>query len=75
MIDLSNEAKTYTDLTGDFYHQSSRNNNYIFAAYNYNGNVILMELMNNRDTATIIDAWKTHISDVRKLVFPRFAIY
>ena len=57
IIDLAKEAKTYKDLTKRFPHQSSRGNNYIFVAYNYDNNEILVEAMPNRETNTIIKVW------------------
>ena len=43
IYDVEEMMKTYTDLTGRFPRQSSRGNNYIFVAYNYDGNAILAE--------------------------------
>ena len=61
IFNLEKDATSYTDLTGRFPHQSSRGNNYIFLAYNYDSNAILVEAIPNRETATIIAAWKkTH---------------
>jgi hypothetical protein len=57
IFNLATETKTYTDLTGRFPHQSSRGNNYIFVAYNYDGNAILAHPMKNREADTIINAW------------------
>jgi len=58
ILDMAKEAATYTDLTGRFPHQSSRGNNYVFVAYNYDGNAILVEPMQNREADTIISCWK-----------------
>ena len=57
IFNITNEIKTYTDLTGRFPRQSSRGNNYIFVAYNYDGNTILVEAMKNREADTIIATW------------------
>ena len=54
ILDMAKAATTYTDLTGRFPYQSSRGNNYVFVAYNYDGNAILVEPMPNREAATII---------------------
>ena len=48
VYDLTKEAKTYTDLTGRFSNQSSRGNNHIFVAYNYDGHAILVEPIPNQ---------------------------
>ena len=58
ILDMAKEATTYTDLTGHFPYQSSRGNTYIFVAYNYDGNAILVEPMPNREADTIILCWK-----------------
>ena len=39
----SGDGVAYTDLTGKFPYRSSRGNNYIMVAYNYDGNAILAE--------------------------------
>jgi hypothetical protein len=57
IYNISTTRKTYTDLTGRFPHQSSRGNNYIFVAYNYDGNAILVEPIKNREADTIINTW------------------
>ena len=54
ILDMAKEATTYTDLTGRFPYQSSRGNNYVFVAYNFDGNAILIEPMPNRKADTII---------------------
>ena len=66
IFDLGQTTKTYTDLTGRFPHQSSRGNNYIFLAYNYDGNAILVEAMPNREADTIIAAWEKCHSRLHK---------
>lgn len=66
IFDLGQTAKTYTDLTGRFPHQSSRGNNYIFLAYNYDGNAILVEAMPNREADNIIAAWEKCHSRLHK---------
>ena len=53
---MAPDAKSYTDITERFPHQSSRGNNYILVAYTYDGNTILVETMKNREADTIINA-------------------
>ena len=48
----------YTDLTGRFPYQSTRGNNYIFVAYHYDANAILVEPIKNRKALTIVIAWE-----------------
>ena len=48
----------YTDLTGRFPYRSARGNEYIFIAYNYDGNAILAEPIRNRTAPVITEAWK-----------------
>ena len=55
---MAKEATTYTYLRGQFLYQSSRGNSYVFFAYNYDGNAILVEPMLNREVDTIISCWK-----------------
>ena len=59
IFDITKEARTYTDLTGRFPNQSSRGNNYIFVAYNYDNNAILTKAIPNRETDTIITECKS----------------
>ena len=58
IIDIPKKEKAYTDQTGRFPCQSSRGNNYFFVCYNYDGNSILVEPIKNRETESIIAAWK-----------------
>ena len=61
IYNITNESKTYTDLTGRLPHQTSRGNNYIFVVYTYDENTMLVESMTNREAETIIATWKgTH---------------
>ena len=41
---------------GQFTNQSSRGKNYIFVAYNYDSNAILVEAMPSREADTILKA-------------------
>ena len=54
----SGNGVAYTDLTGKFPYRSTRGNNYIMVAYNYDANAILTEPMKNREAATLLEAWK-----------------
>ena len=54
ILNMENEATSYTDLIGQFPYQLSRDNTYVFVAYNYDGNVILVEPMPNREADTIV---------------------
>ena len=54
---MTTDTKAYTELIRRFLHQASRENNYIFVGYNYDGNTTLAEPMKNRETDTIIKAW------------------
>lgn len=47
------------DLMGRFPYQSSRSNDYMMGAYHYDGNNIRIELLNNHQAKTIVDAWTT----------------
>ena len=47
------------DLTGRFSYQSSRGNNYLMVAYNYDANAILVEVLKNRQASSIVSAWKS----------------
>ena len=54
IFNLTIEVIKYTDLTGCFQHQYSRDHNYICIAYNYGGNVILVEVINGREADTVM---------------------
>ena len=56
-IHNNKESLGYMDLTGRFPYQSSRGSNYIMVAYHYDGNVILIQPLKNRETKTIVKAW------------------
>ena len=47
----------YHDLTGAFPNKSSRGNRYIFFVYDYDGNAILTQPINNLQAAKIHNAW------------------
>ena len=47
----------YTDLIGKNPYRSTRGNNYIMVAHNYDGNAILEEPVKNRQADTLLEAW------------------
>ena len=49
----------YMDLTGRFLYQTSWWNIYIIIAYNYDANVTLVEIWNNKHAVSIATAWTT----------------
>ena len=59
LLQFDQKEKTFVDLTGRFPHQSSRGNNYIMVLYDYDGNAILAQALKNRESQSIIEAWKT----------------
>eukprot|EP00957_Ditylum_brightwellii_P147780 11254080-Ditylum_brightwellii.AAC.1 len=44
---IKHTNKIYTDLTGRFPHHSSKGCQYIFVLYEYDGNIIMVELIKN----------------------------
>ena len=51
----------YFNLAGQFPHQLMQENNYIMVTYNYNTSYILIQVIQNREAATITKAWlKSH---------------
>ena len=54
----SSDGVAYTDLTGKFPYRSTKGNNYIMVAYNYDGNAILAEPVKNRQATTLLEALK-----------------
>ena len=56
---IDSNDKTYIDLAGRFPHQSSRDNNYILVLYNYDSNTILVQALKNRESNTILNAWRS----------------
>ena len=59
IFDIAKEVKIYTYLTGKIHNQSSRRHNHICVAYNYDANAILVEVIPNRETDTILSALKS----------------
>ena len=51
---IDQKSMGYMDLTGRFPYRSSRGNEYIMVAYNYDGNQILMEPVKNK----VSDGWR-----------------
>ena len=64
IIPFNLKRKGFSDLTGDFSHNSSREsrrNLYVMVMYDYDSNVILAEPIKNGQAATIRDAFlKVH---------------
>ena len=57
-IATAKQAIAYHDLTGRFPYCSSRGNEYLLIAYNYDGNLILAEPIKNRKAPIITKAWR-----------------
>ena len=57
----------YTGLTGRFPNQSIRGKNYVFVAYHYDENAILVEHIKNRKAPTTVTACET-INDKLKML-------
>jgi hypothetical protein len=54
---IENTGRLYTDQTGRFPVRSSRGNNYILVAYDYDSNAILTEPLKNRQGTEILRAY------------------
>jgi hypothetical protein len=52
------DGTTYTDLTGRFPTMSLENKQYIFVAYDYTTNAIIVHAITDREGHTIVDAFK-----------------
>ena len=52
------QSIAYSDLTRRFPYTSSRGNQYIMVAYHYDVNAILVEPIKNRNSQTLVQAWK-----------------
>ena len=59
ILSLTDKEITYTDQTGRFPYQSNTGMNYFFVCYDYDANAILVKTIPNRESKSIIDAWKT----------------
>ena len=55
---MPSKGHTYTNQTEKNPCQSSRGNNHLFICYDYDYNAILVKAIKNRETDTVIDAWK-----------------
>ena len=53
------DGTLYTDLTGRFSIRSYKGNQYIFLAYVYNSNAILVRAMNTRATQSMIESFQS----------------
>ena len=59
------DGTTYTDLTGRFPTMSLENNHYVFVAYDYTTNAIIVRAITDREFATIVRAFDdifTHLT-------------
>lgn len=61
VVPLQKTAKgiTYSDQTGRFLYQSSRGNKYLCITYNYDANAFLFSLLKNKESASLVEAWRT----------------
>ena len=57
----------YSDLTGRFPHQSAQGFNYILIMYDYDGNIILVKSISNREAKTITTAWESNHKKILKV--------
>ena len=48
----------YIDQTGRFPYQLAQGNNYFMVCYDFDANAILVALLKNRETDSLIDAWE-----------------
>ena len=57
MITQLERETAYTDQTGWFPYQSARGHNYFLIRYDFDANTILLQLLKNRETESLITAW------------------
>ena len=57
---------SYGDLTGAFPYTSSCGHKYLYVMYNHDSNGILVAPLKNRNSATIVTAWKALFNEVTK---------
>ncbi len=57
---------SYGDLTGAFPYTSSCGHKYLYVMYNHDSNGILVAPLKNRNSATIVTAWKAFFNEVTK---------
>jgi hypothetical protein len=69
------DGTTYTDLTGRFPTMSMENNQYVFVAYDYTTNAILVRAIPNREATTIVKAFQDIFSYLESKGFkPKFNV-
>jgi hypothetical protein len=69
------DGTTYTDLTGRFPTMSMENKQYIFVAYDYTTNAILVRAITDRESATIVNAFDDVFTYLEEKGFkPRFNV-
>eukprot|EP00957_Ditylum_brightwellii_P109220 8331405-Ditylum_brightwellii.AAC.2 len=56
----------YLDLTGQFPHQLSRGNNYLYVMYDFDSNTILTEAIPNRQAKTLVNVWQKLHNQISK---------
>ena len=61
-------ATAYTNQTDRFPYQSARGHNYFIIGYDFDPNVILAQLLKNRETESLIAAWiQLHHQQTKKV--------
>eukprot|EP00804_Cyclotella_cryptica_P004371 CCRYP_006794-RA/>CCRYP_006794-RA protein AED:0.43 eAED:0.30 QI:0/0/0/1/1/1/2/0/589 len=69
------DGTTYTNLTGSFPTMSLENNQYIFVAYDYTTNAIIVRAITNRESTTIVKAFDDIFSYLETKGFkPKFNV-
>ncbi|KAL7479932.1 hypothetical protein ACHAW6_007837 [Cyclotella cf. meneghiniana] len=69
------DGTTYTDLTGRFPTMSMENKQYIFVAYDYTPNAIIVRTITDRESATIVNAFDDIFTYLEEKGFkPRFNV-
>jgi len=70
------DGTTYTDLTGRFPAMSLENNQYVFVAYDYTTNAIIVWAITDRESATIVKAFDDVFSYLESKGFkPKFNVF
>ena len=66
LIPFSAKEMSYGDLTGAFPYTSSCGHKYLYVMYDHDSNGILVAPLKNRNSATIVTAWKSLFSKLTK---------
>ena len=61
-----NDGTIYTDLSGRFPTRSYRNMQYIFVAYAYQPNAIILEPMKSRESTSMVEAFQNVYEYLKK---------